>query len=74
MSKKALIVQGGWDGHEPIQVSEIFKGVLEESGFQVELSDTLDSFLDGEKLKTLDLIIPVWTMGQITNEQMWPVV
>ena len=35
MSKKALIVQGGWDGHEPIQVSEIFKGVLEESGFQV---------------------------------------
>ena len=74
MSKKALIVQGGWDGHEPVQVSEIFKGVLEESGFQVELSDTLDSFLDGEKLKALDLIIPVWTMGQITNEQMWPVV
>lgn len=74
MSKKALIVQGGWDGHEPVQVSQVFKRTLEESGFEVELSDTLDSFLDGEKLKTLDLIIPVWTMGKITNDQMWPVV
>ena len=74
MSKKALIVQGGWDGHEPVQVSQVFKRTLEESGFEVELSDTLDSFLDGEKLKTLDLIVPVWTMGEITNDQMWPVV
>ena len=23
--EKVLIVQGGWDGHEPVQVSERFK-------------------------------------------------
>lgn len=74
MRKKALIVRGGWDGHEPIQVSEVFKKTLEECEFEVEVSDTLDAFLDGEKLKTLHLIIPVWTMGEITNDQMWPVV
>ena len=71
--KKALIVQGGWEGHEPVQVSEVFRLMLEESGFEVEVSDTLDAFLDVEKLKGLDLIVPVWTMGKITNEQCQPV-
>ena len=32
MKRKALIVQGGWEGHEPVEVSEIFRQVLTESG------------------------------------------
>lgn len=71
--KKALIVQGGWDGHEPVQVSERFRKLLEQEGFEVEVSDSLDAFLDIEKLKALDLIVPVWTMGVIKNEQIGPV-
>mgnify|MGYP000844850560 CR=1 FL=1 len=67
--KKALIVYGGWSGHEPVQISEIFARVLKGEGFEVELSDTLDAFLDREKLKNLHLIIPVWTMGTITDQQ-----
>ena len=74
MEKKVLIVQGGWEGHEPVQVSQLFKKMLEESGFSVELSDTLDAFLDEEKLKSLHLIVPVWTMGEIKNEQLKPVI
>lgn len=72
--KSALIVWGGWDGHEPQQISMIFKDVLESEGFSVEVSDTLESFEDVEKLKKLDLIVPVWTMGKITNEQANPVI
>jgi type 1 glutamine amidotransferase len=70
--KKALIVRGGWDGHEPMQVSEILAKALRENGFEVELSETLDSFRDGEKLKALDLIVPIWTMGSIEREQLEP--
>lgn len=70
--KRALIVQGGWDGHQPKEVSEILAGLLQEEGFEVEVSDTLDAFKDGEKLKALDLIVPVWTMGSITKEQLNP--
>ena len=33
--RKALIIQGGWDGHEPVQVSEVFARVLREEGFEV---------------------------------------
>ena len=67
--KKALVVWGGWDGHEPKLVGERYARTLEAEGFAVEVSDTLDAFLDIEKLKSLDIILPVWTMGTITNEQ-----
>ncbi len=66
---KALIVQGGWQGHEPKQVSEILATALGRGGLEVEISDTLDSYLDADKLGSLDLIVQLWTMGQITAEQ-----
>lgn len=73
MKRKALIVQGGWEGHQPMEVSEIFRRTLEECDFEVEVSDTLDAFLDVDKLRALHLIVPVWTMGKITGEQLNPV-
>jgi hypothetical protein len=72
-NNKALIVWGGWDGHQPKQVAEIFARVLREEGFEVEVSDTLDAFKDEAKVIGLNLIVPVWTMGKITNEQANPV-
>ncbi len=69
----ALIVQGGWNGHQPKEVSELFKSVLEKEGFKVEVSDTLDAFTDEKKLLGLNLIVPIWTMGKITGEQRGPV-
>ncbi len=67
--KKALLFQGGWNGHEPVEVSDYFKKILEEEGFEVQISDSLDALNDGEALKDLHLIIPVWTMGTMTKEQ-----
>ncbi|MCI0512845.1 ThuA domain-containing protein [candidate division KSB1 bacterium] len=67
--KTALMVWGGWDGHEPKQGVEIFAPFLEQQGFQVEISDTLEVYLNSEKMQQLSLIVPVWTMGTITGEQ-----
>ena len=69
--KKALIVYGGWDGHDPEGVANVFKDILEQEDFSVELSDTLDSFM--EDLTVYDLIVPVWTMGSLTGDQEWRV-
>lgn len=63
--KKALIVWGGWDGHQPEEVAGIFRELLEKERFGVEVSDTLQAFADADRLKALDLIVPVWTMGSI---------
>ncbi len=69
MSKSALVVWGGWDGHEPKQCADIFVPWLKEEGFEVELHDSLDCYLDLDHLKSLGLIMPVWTMGEITDDQ-----
>jgi uncharacterized protein len=68
--KRALIVRGGWDGHEPQKVSELFASMLRGNGFEVEISETLDSFLDAGRIASLDLIVPVWTMGKISEPQL----
>lgn len=73
MGMKALIVRGGWEGHEPVQVSELFKATLEKENFDVEISEDMDVFLDQEKLEGLHLIVPVITMSKITREQVRPV-
>jgi len=67
--KKALMVWGGWMGHEPDQCVAIFRPFLESKGYDVTVSDTLDAYLNTELMSSLDLIVPVWTMGTITNEQ-----
>lgn len=67
--KSALVVWGGWDGHEPRQTAELFASILQENGFHVDVSDTLDSYLDIEKMQSLSLVVPVWTMGTVTWEQ-----
>ncbi|HCM26859.1 MAG: hypothetical protein A2Z99_16845 [Treponema sp. GWB1_62_6] len=66
--KKALIVRGGWDGHDPVRISELFAELLSRSGIEATISDSLASFDDGESLKALDLIVPVWTMGKLEKE------
>lgn len=65
---KSLIVWGGWEGHEPDKVASAFKAMLEAEGISVEVSDTLQAFADIEALKELDLIVPIWTMGEIDKE------
>ncbi len=68
MRKTALIVRGGWEGHEPVAVGDIFAQMLKAEGYEVEISETLDCFSDVQKLCTLDLIVPLWTMGEIHAE------
>lgn len=67
--KKALFVWGGWDGHQPQQSAELFAGILRDEGYEVEVSDTLDAYLDTDMFHSLNLIVPTWTMGTISKEQ-----
>lgn len=70
--KRALIVRGGWLGHEPMEVSEILGTALRKHGFHVEFAETLDVFKDEAKMANLDLIVPIWTMGTIERDQLKP--
>ena len=67
--RKALMVWGGWDGHEPKQCVDILAPFLREKGFDLRISDSLDVYLDEGYMRSLSLVVPVWTMGTITPEQ-----
>ncbi len=67
--KSALIVWGGWDGHTPKPCADIFGPWLESRGFRVTVSDTLDAYLDKNRMAQYAVIVPIWTMGTITSEQ-----
>jgi len=67
--RHVLIVQGGWDGHEPKQCADFFGAILTARGFKVEISATLDAFNDGDYLRRQSLIIPMWTMGTLNGDQ-----
>ena len=69
LSMKALVVWGGWEGHEPKKCVEIFTPWLEQHGFKVIVSDTLDSYGDTRLMSSVSLIIPAWSAGTITHEQ-----
>jgi type 1 glutamine amidotransferase len=69
MKKKILITWGGWDGHEPKQTATIMTEVMKNEGCEVDLVATLKVFEDQEKLLKYDLIVPVWTMSEISGEQ-----
>jgi uncharacterized protein len=72
MPKTALIVWGGWDGHEPDKVAELFQEILTAEGWQVRVENDLDAFRTHD-LTALHLIIPIYTMSTITHEQLTPV-
>lgn len=67
--KKVLYVWGGWKGHEPEESVDLFVPWLKSEGADVTVSDTLDIYLDEKLMKSLDLIVQIWTMGKITKEQ-----
>lgn len=67
--KAALMVYGGWEGHEPEACVRCFVPFLEGEGFTVTLSDSLAILDEPEFLATRDLIIPCWSMGTLSPSQ-----
>jgi len=66
---KALIVRGGWDGHQPVACTELFRDFLRRNGFTIEVAESFDVYADREALAAADLIVQCWTRGSLTAEQ-----
>ena len=67
--RRVLIVWGGWEGHQPKQMVDIFAPWLSEQGFEVEISNSLDAYIDAAKMQSLSLIVQAVTMGQLSPAQ-----
>lgn len=69
-SKQALVVRGGWEGHDPVEATDRFLPFLEESGYDVVVEDTLEVYADAELMRGTDLVVQSWTMGEILPDEL----
>ncbi|MFI2666934.1 ThuA domain-containing protein [Micromonospora carbonacea] len=68
--RRALVVRGGWEGHEPVRATELFLPFLERSGYAVRIEESTDVYADADELAATDLVVQCVTMSQITPEQV----
>ncbi len=69
-TRQALVVRGGWEGHQPVAATERFIPFLEEHGFAVEVHDGPEVYADADTLAATDLVVQCYTQGEATDEQV----
>ncbi len=69
MTKRALIVWGGWEGHEPEAGARILSGILRDEDFDVDVRTETSAFLC-PSLSNLSLIVPIYTMSTIERTEL----
>lgn len=65
--KKALIVWGGWEGHEPKPCADVVEAMLKDAGMSVQVREGSQSFAD-PNLTDFDLIVPILTKDTIEQD------
>jgi type 1 glutamine amidotransferase len=69
MSRHALMVRGGWDGHMPVETTDLFRPFLRDNGFDVRVEEGTAVYADEEYMATVDLIVQVNTMNTIEDAE-----
>jgi type 1 glutamine amidotransferase len=69
MTKQALVVRGGWDGHMPVETTELFIPFMEANDFRVRVEESPAVYKDAEFMDTVDLVLQINTMTTIEPEE-----
>ena len=67
--RTALIVYGGWEGHDPEECAAIYRRWLHEDGFTVRMETETKAFAD-PSIHELSLIVPIFTMSKIEKDEV----
>jgi type 1 glutamine amidotransferase len=67
--KKVLFTYGGWDGHQPKECKDLFVPWMKAAGAEVFVYDNLSCYTDSVLMQKIDLIVQIWTMGTIGQEE-----
>ncbi|THV29484.1 ThuA domain-containing protein [Glycomyces paridis] len=68
--KRALVVRGGWDGHQPVEATDSFLPFLDEHGYDVRVEDTSAVYADAGYMASVDLVVQTNTMNTIEREEL----
>ena len=68
-NKTALVVRGGWDGHQPVEATELFIPFLEGTGYDVRVEESPKIYADTDYMADVDLIMQCMTMSSIEGNE-----
>ena len=69
-TRKALVVRGGWEGHRPVEATDMFIPFLQENGFDVRVEDSNEVYADEAVMEATDLIVQSVTMSDISGDAL----
>jgi type 1 glutamine amidotransferase len=65
VSRRALVVRGGWEGHSPVAATELFLPFLRDEGYEVRVEESTAVYADAEAMAETDLVVQSVTMSEI---------
>jgi len=65
--RNALVVRGGWEGHAPVEATDLFIPFLTGQGFTVDVAGSPEVYAD-PALGDRDLVVQCFTMGTASHE------
>jgi uncharacterized protein len=64
-SRRALVVRGGWAGHQPVEATELFLPFLRDNDYDVRVEESPAVYADAETMAATDLVVQCVTMSTI---------
>ncbi|KAA9136110.1 ThuA domain-containing protein [Microbacterium caowuchunii] len=68
--RRALVVRGGWEGHHPVEATDMFLPFLEGEGFEVRVEDSNEIYADRAVMDATDLVLQSVTMSEISRDAL----
>ncbi len=67
--RQALVVWGGWPGHQPRECAAVVERMLREEGMEVVVENTTEALAD-PGLREFSLVVPIVTMSTAEKEEI----
>jgi uncharacterized protein len=67
---RALVVRGGWEGHKPVEATEMFLPFLEQHGYAIRVEESNAIYADADEMARTDLILQCMTMSEIGKAEL----
>ncbi|MEV2211752.1 ThuA domain-containing protein [Streptomyces sp. NPDC050997] len=68
--RQALVVRGGWEGHQPVEATELFIPHLKNHGYDVRVEESPAVYADASFMAGVDLIVQCVTMSTIEAAEL----
>ena len=68
--KRAIVVRGGWEGHQPVEATDLFLPFLRDNGYDLQIASSPAIYADSAAMAAADLIVQCVTMSTIERDQV----